>query len=117
MEWRKAIDSKDGTVYILPEGKDLVIDMGEEALFKGFSFLPDKKTREGLILEYQLSVSKEGKNWEKISEGEFSNIENNPIRQTVETGINNGRYIKFSPVRLSEGKRGAIADFKILKGE
>lgn len=115
LEWRKAIDQRDNSVYILPENGELIIDMRNEIEFDGFSYLPDKKTKTGLVLAYELSVSADGVNWDKIFEGEFSNIENNPIRQTVDIPKRKTRFLKFTPIRLSEGAGAAIADFKIFK--
>lgn len=114
LDWRKAIDRKDNSVYIIPEGS-LIIDLREDTEFSGFSFLPDKRTREGLVLDYGLYGSADGKKWEMIAEGEFSNIENNPIRQTVEFTKRKVRYINFVPKRLCEGEKAAIADFKLLR--
>ena len=41
-------------------------------------------------------VSPDGKNWKSpVSEGEFSNIKNNPILQTKAFHTTEARYIKF----------------------
>ncbi|MCH5239670.1 MAG: alpha-L-fucosidase [Muribaculaceae bacterium] len=115
LEWRRAIDRHNNSVYNLPDDEGLLIDMKKETEFEGFSFLPDRKTKNGLVLAYQLSISSDGINWEKIAEGEFSNIENNPIRQTVKTPKSKARYLKFTPTRLCEGNKASIADFKIFR--
>lgn len=50
----------------------------------------------------------------KVSEGEFSNIENNPIRQTVTTPVTTARYIRLVATRLCQGTQPKIADFKLM---
>lgn len=117
LEWRKAIDKRDHSVYRMRDEKSLVIDMVDETSFDGFSFLPDRSTNNGLVLAYSFSVSDDGETWKDIAEGEFSNIENNPIRQTIPLPKTKARYIKFTPLRLSQGNNASIADFKIYSSE
>ena len=114
LEWRKAIDKRDGTVFIIPDENGLIIDMLERNTFDGFSFMPIRNSKEGLIQAYEFSISSDGVNWEILSAGEFSNIENNPIRQTISTPKTTARFLKFKPTRLIEGEHGAIGDFKIF---
>lgn len=114
IEWRKAIDRNNKSVYIMPEGSNLLIDLREIKEFEGFSYLPDSSGASGIITYYELWISTDGEQWEKINEGEFSNIINNPIRQRVMTPGAIGRYLKFIPTRVSEGNGAGIADFKLF---
>ena len=62
---------------------DLVIDLGREENLIGFRYFPDQTLwGPGIITNYQFYVSNDNKEWKLISEGEFSNIKNNPLWQT-----------------------------------
>jgi|GEM_PF-6903140 len=50
----------------------------------------------GIITEYQFLVSADNKGWKLVSEGEFSNIKNNPLFQTK---ILNARFTKFRALK------------------
>ncbi len=77
--------------------QSVVIDFGEPFTLNGFSYLPTQKRYiDGTISHYQFYVSKDGRKWGKaVSEGEFSNIKNNPILQIKSFDSVEGRYIKF----------------------
>ena len=51
---------------------------------------------DGLIFEYKFEVSEDGKEWQAVKEGEFSNIQNNPVLQTVSFDPEQARCVKFS---------------------
>ena len=115
-EWRKAIDQHDHSAYTLPKGQTaLTIDMREAQTFSGFTYLPHRQTKNGLILAYRLEISDDGQTWSTASEGEFSNIENNPIRQTVQLpSAVHARYVRLTATRLCQGTAPTIADFKLM---
>ena len=75
----------------------LAIDLGKQTNVKGFAYTPPGKGIEGAIFEYEFYVSKDGKHWGgPISEGEFSNIENNPItRRVMLDQATKAQYIKL----------------------
>lgn len=81
--------------------KSIVIDLGEIKSLTGFTYLPTQaRYIDGTISNYKFFVSLDGKNWlNPVSEGEFSNIENNPILQTKTFDPIEGRYIKFTGIR------------------
>jgi alpha-L-fucosidase len=60
---------------------DLVIDLGTEQSLYGFRYLPDQMRATGYISNYQFYVSKDNSDWKLVDEGEFGNIENNPLVQ------------------------------------
>lgn len=79
------------------EGKELVVDLGKEQTIHGFQYLPISEPGAiGLIFNYQFAISKDGKNWEEVSEGEFSNIRNSPVLQTLSFDPVITRYIKLT---------------------
>ena len=96
--WRSAADKG------LPQ--EIIIDLGENLMVSGFTYLPTQQRYiDGTVSEYQFFVSANGNNWGKpASEGEFSNIKNNPILQTKTFVTAKGRYIKFTGNMEIEGK-------------
>lgn len=96
---------------------DFIIDLGEIVKMKGFRYLPDQgRWNPGIIFNYEFYVSLDGKYWNKpVSEGEFSNIKNNPIMQEKVFEIKSGRFIKFKALSSTEKEgRVGIAEFDII---
>ena len=96
---------------------DVVIDLGEVLRLKGFRYLPDQgRWDTGIIFNYELYCSLNGKNWGKpISEGEFPNIKNNPVWQEKTFPITSGRFLKFRALSPAmEGGRVGFAEFDVL---
>ena len=83
---------------------DLVIDLGNEYNLCGFKYLPDQnKWSSGIITNYQFYVSSDNKEWKLVSEGEFSNIKNNPLWQIKKFEPYKARYIKFRALKNTSG--------------
>lgn len=82
----------------------LTIDLGEQHSIKGFTYNPIAEKES--VFQYIFSVSKNGKEWKKIKDGEFSNIKNNPIPQFVrfESAVE-ARYIQLESVRGTNGEK------------
>jgi len=94
--WHQSTDKKPPV--------DLVIDLGKEELLTGFRYLPDQNIwNPAIIAKYQFFVSKDNIEWKLADEGEFSNIKNNPIRQTKKFAIEKARYIKLRALKNTEG--------------
>jgi alpha-L-fucosidase len=82
---------------------DLVIDLGAALTLSGFKYYPEQNSwQPGIITHYEFSISTDGKNWKKASEGEFSNIKNNPLWQTKQFEAVPARYIKFRALKNTE---------------
>lgn len=118
-----AIDEDEHTDWntLTPEleGKlpyTIAIDMGKTQSIKAFTYLPrqDKKN-EGLIGRYAFYTSADGARWEKAIEGDFHNIEANPVQQLVllEHPIK-ARYFKFSALHINTGKGVSVAELGII---
>jgi alpha-L-fucosidase len=94
---------------------NVAIDMGTTHLVKAFTYLPrqDKKN-EGLIGRYAFYVSNNGTDWEKAREGDFHNIEANPVQQLVILDHPlKARYFKFSALHINTGNGVAVAELGI----
>ncbi|MDO6430295.1 alpha-L-fucosidase [Flavitalea sp. BT771] len=105
------IDGDPHSAWHQPKGKnmpaDLIIDMGEKVNLTGFRYLPDQGRHAGIITHYQLLVSQDGQEWKKADEGEFSNINNNPLWQVKKFPPVNARYINLRAIHNTEGNDDA----------
>ncbi|MBP7507102.1 MAG: alpha-L-fucosidase [Prolixibacteraceae bacterium] len=83
---------------------DLVVDLGDIYNVCGFKYLPDQaRWSSGKITNYQFYVSENKKDWKRVSEGEFSNIKNNPFLQVKEFDPVLARYFKFRALKNTWG--------------
>lgn len=75
----------------------LTIDLGAKQRIKGFVYTPaEGEYKPSTAVNYRFSTSSDGREWHMQSEGEFGNIVNNPVPQTVEFGSAvKARYIRF----------------------
>jgi alpha-L-fucosidase len=99
---------------------DFTIDLGEEVNLQGFNYLPDQgRWNPGIIRHYELSVSPDGKNFGKpVASGEFGNIANSPIWQTVTFDAVKARYIRLRAISEAFGAdRAGIAEFSVITVE
>ncbi|MGM9758781.1 MAG: discoidin domain-containing protein, partial [Parabacteroides sp.] len=87
---------------------DLVIDLAAEQTLTGFRYLPDQnRWSAGILFNYEFFVSTDGTNWKKVSEGEFSNIKNNPLWQTRTFEAVAARYVKLRALSNTDGTQEA----------
>ncbi len=83
---------------------DLVIDMGETLVLSGFKYLPDQGGwGPGIITRYRFDVSLDGNRWNTVSQGEFSNIKNNPVEQVVSFNDTQARFFRLTALENAEG--------------
>lgn len=95
---------------------DLVIDLGEKYHISGFKYLPDQgRWSSGIISHYRFFISQNNRDWKLVSEGEFPNVKNNPVWQTVNFNPVNARYVKFRALRNTNGDNVAgYAELEII---
>lgn len=101
------LDGDPSTAWHQPKGTklpaDLIIDLGREENIIGFKYYPDQTMwGPGIIANYQLYVSNDNKEWQLLSEGEFSNIKNNPLWQIKKFDAIKARYIKLRALKNTE---------------
>jgi alpha-L-fucosidase len=95
--------------------QELSIDLGASQNIKAFTYLPrqDKKTA-GIADRYIFYTSADGQTWQQVAAGEFSNIQSNPIEQTVPLGKPvSARYFKFSVLHVTKGNGVAVAELGV----
>ena len=81
----------------------LTVDLGKLLKVSGFRYLPDPNIwGPGIITQYSFEVSADGKHWQTVSEGEFSNIKNNPVEQTRIFPVCSVRYVRFNAFANTE---------------
>ena len=100
-EAAKASDKQAQTTCFV-EGDRLLIELQEERLVSSLHFLPDQgEPNKGLIANYEIRVgtSKDAVN-QLVKSGEFSNIQNNPVMQSVFFTPVKARYIELKATRM-----------------
>ena len=100
-EAAKASDKQAQTTCFV-EGDRLLIELQEERLVSSVHFLPDQgEPNKGLIANYEIrvGVSKDAVN-QLVKSGEFSNIQNNPVMQSVFFTPVKARYIELKATRM-----------------
>ena len=93
--------------------QQMFIDWDAEQTISTFRYLPPDH-KDGIITHYTLWGSADWNNWEKLATGEFSNIVNNPIWQTIKFPEARVRVLRFEADRLAEGKRMGYSDLDIF---
>ena len=95
----------------------MMIDFDKEQTFTAFRYLPPQDTKDGIITHYTLWASSDKTNWQKLASGEFSNIVNNPIWQTIRFSPVKAKMFRFEADRLYRGKRIGFGDIEIVGAE
>jgi alpha-L-fucosidase len=94
---------------------EMMIDYDTEQTVSAFRYLPPQNTQDGIVTHYTLWGSSDWNNWQKLASGEFSNIVNNPIWQTVRFAPVKLRVLRFTADRLHSGTRMGYGDVEVVK--
>ena len=92
----------------------MMIDYEQEQAISAFRYLPPQDTRQGLVTHYTLWASSDWQTWTKLASGEFSNIVNNPIWQTISFQPVKAKILRLDADRLEEGDRMAFEDIDVV---
>ena len=103
-----------GLHYFFSNPKQMLIDWDNEQTITAFRYLPPQTSRKGTITHYTLWASSDWSNWTRLASGEFSNIVNNPIWQTIKFPTTKARILKLDADRLAEGERMAFDDIEVV---
>ena len=93
----------------------MFVNLDQEATVTAFRYLPPQDSRDGIITHYRIAATTDWNHWETLGEGEFSNIVNNPIWQTVRCKPTRAKVIRVEGIRLAQGKRMAYSDVEVVK--
>ena len=100
--------------YFFSNPKQMMIDYEQEQPISAFRYLPPQNTREGLVTHYTLWASSDWQHWTKLASGEFSNVVNNPIWQTISFAPVKAKILRLDADRLAEGDRMAFEDIEVV---
>lgn len=103
-----------GLHFFFSNPKQMLIDWDKEQTITSFRYLPPQESKDGTITHYTLWASTDWANWTKLASGEFSNIVNNPIWQTIKFPATKARILKLDADHLSEGERMAFSDIEVV---
>jgi alpha-L-fucosidase len=110
----KAIDENPNT-YWTSADNELVVMLEREVELQGFTYFPmQARYPSGYVAEYSLSVSPDGRSWKEVARGEFSNIQNSPVEQSIRFGATPARHIRLKALRTTDGNPATFAEFGIL---
>ena len=91
----------------------MFIDWDTEQTISAFHYLPPQNGQDGTITHYTLWGSTNWSDWTKLASGEFSNIVNNPIWQTIRFAPTKIRVLRFEADRLANGTRMGYGDIEV----
>lgn len=92
----------------------MFVNLGKEQTVTGFRYLPPQDSKDGTITRYRISATTDWNHWEVLGEGEFSNIVNNPIWQSISCKPTRASVIRFEGLRLAQGERMAYSDVEVV---
>ena len=95
---------------------EVIFDLGEVKTIKAFHYLPDQsEMTEGLIKNYEIIAGTDMSQLnEVVKSGEFQNIQNNPVLQSIYFTPVSARYIKFKSTQMVQvGENMKIAEVVI----
>lgn len=114
----KVIDGKENSSWSTSgqtKENEIVIDLGETVKLKGFTYLPmQDRWFSGIIKDYAFYTSFDNKKWTLAKKGEFANIFNNPIWQSVSFNSHTARFIKLKAVTTVDDKPATFAEIGVL---
>ena len=111
----KVVDRNPATV-LFADRNELLIDLGRDTKVSTLMYLPDQsENRHGLIHSYTLAACKaDGTDEHVLSSGEFSNIQNNPVLQTITFEPTTTRYLKLKADRMvNDGEQIGVAELGV----
>ena len=100
--------------FFFSSPKQMMIDWDTEQTITSFRYLPPQNTHEGTVTHYTLWASTNWQDWTKLASGEFSNIVNNPIWQTIKFTPVKAKILRLDADRLAEGERMAFGDIEVI---
>ena len=94
--------------------RQMIIDWDSEQTITSFRYLPPQDSRNGTVTHYTLWASSDWNKWTKLASGEFSNIVNNPIWQTIKFAPVKAKILRLDADRLGEGERMGYGDIEVV---
>ncbi|MFV5698509.1 alpha-L-fucosidase [Flavobacterium sp. ZT3R17] len=98
--------------------QEIIVDMGTLLKINGFTYVPQQVGNTlNLIANYEFYTSTNAIKWTKQSQGEFSNIKNNPIEQLKIFAEVKARYLRFvAKSAVEKGQTVSIGEINVIEG-
>lgn len=114
-----ALDDNLQTIWqsSLSRSKYIELRLAKTQLISGVQYVPRQDGKlQGIPTKYKLYTSVDGKQWELMASGEFSNIKANATVQTIAfPKAVEAHYIRFEPLEILSGdKQFSVAEFDLL---
>ncbi|MBP5679535.1 MAG: alpha-L-fucosidase [Bacteroidales bacterium] len=94
--------------------RSIMIDLEKDRQVKGIRYLPPQEQgAEGIITRYAFSIMVNNQ-WQKVAEGEFSNIVNNPIWQTINIPTSTTKLLRLDALAINQGERAQYDDIEVI---
>ena len=89
-----------------PIPHSITIDFSDQLNLKGFSYLPRFNSPGGVIDQYKVELSRDGKQWKLASKGRFDNIKHDPTQRNIRFSrtFPKVRYLRFTSLHSIENK-------------
>ena len=100
--------------YFFSSPKQMMMDWDTEQTITSFRYLPPQDSKNGMVTHYTLWGSTDWANWTKLASGEFSNIVNNPIWQTIKFPPIKAKILRLDADHLADGERMAFDDIEVV---
>lgn len=96
--FQKAFDGDTGSFVSLSTVKSEVVLQLKEPI-RALGYVPRQDgAKEGMVTKYTVYHSQDGKKWQLLKSGEFSNIKSNPTEQIITfDALQRSSYLKFVP--------------------
>lgn len=94
--------------------------MGTARRIAGFAYLPRQDWNfRGVVDRYRFETSADGAHWTtQIAEGEFANIQNNPMLQEVTFAPTAARYFRFTALRdVQQSGWAHVAEITVISAK
>ena len=112
----KLITDRNANTVLNCCSNEIIIDLGKPTEVSTLLYLPDQSdSRRGLIHTYSISTcDAQGNELQTLKTGEFSNLQNNPVLQTVTFGTTSTRYLKLKALRIvNNSEKMSIAELGV----
>ena len=107
---------KHSAAYYIFFGADrlMFVNLPSPQTVTAVRYLPPQESQTGTVTRYRISATTDWSHWQVLGEGEFSNIVNNPIWQTVNCQPTRASVIRFESLDLASGERMGYSDIEVV---
>jgi alpha-L-fucosidase len=96
--------------------QSLVVDMLAVKTIRGFTYTPRQDgCLHGMVDRYDFAVSEDGKNWKKVSEGEFTGLRTDQRQRSVAFAPTKARFFRFTATHAVEKNVAAVAELGVIE--